>query len=206
MALYYTSPTRNLPDGYSFRGATLKDLPFIAVLFNQRHMISTNSQDLPIAEMRREWQSTQINPAIDVRVVLDQREHLIGYIEVWTTSGLGAHPWVWGCVHPDYEGRGIGTALLRWAEARVRLSMELLPSHLRVAPRFGAQHTLSTAPALCRALGWQPMRADEGIVPQAKNLTSAVRLLQAAGQAVNSAFDVYEKEIRPGDEFVPQAV
>jgi len=195
MALYQ-SPTRNLPEGYTFRGASINDIPIVAYLFNQRQSTSNGSGLFPMADMRNEWQTPKFNPAVDVRLVFDQREHLIGYIEVWTTAGLTAHPWLWGCVHPDYEGRGIGTVLLRWAEARVRLSSELVPANLRVAPHFGTQSTLKTAPALCEHLGWQPIITKHGIIPQARNLTSAARLVQPA----NSEYIVYEKEIRPGNE------
>lgn len=201
MALYYQSPTRNLPDGYSFHGATISDIPVIAYLFNQRQITFNGSRYTSVEEMRKEWQTPHFKPALDVRLVFDQREHLIGYIEVWTITGLGSHPWVWGCVHPDYEGRGIGTAMLRWAEARVRLAMELLPPWLRVAPRFGARHALKTAPALAEALGWQPVRGEEAILRQVKNLTSTLRLVGSA----ESDYDIYEKEIRPGDELIPEA-
>jgi GNAT superfamily N-acetyltransferase len=206
MALFYQSPTRNLPTGYTFRGATLNDIPVVAYLFNQRQLTFTNSGYNPIAEMRKEWQTQKFNPAMDVRLIFDQREHLIGYIEVWTTFGLTAHPWLWGCVHPDYENHGIGTALLRWAEARVRLAMEPLPENLRIAPRFGTQHILKTVPALCEALGWQIIHAEEGIIPQAKKLTSAAHLTQNANMHTNFAYDIYEKEIRSGDETFPEVV
>jgi GNAT superfamily N-acetyltransferase len=175
----------------------------IALLFNQRQMTTTVGGYATIDEMRREWQSSMIKPAIDVRLVFDRREQLIGYIEVWTTS-LGAHPWLWGCVHPDFEGRGIGTTLLRWAEARVRLSLEVLPQHLMLAPRFGTIHELKTAAALCAALGWQPVSEPEGLLPQVRGLASAVRLTHCEGS--RAGYDVYEKVIRSGDEFVPAAV
>lgn len=200
MALYYQSPTRNLPDGYTFRGATLSDIPVVAYLMNQRQITLPGGAAPSIAEMRQEWQTPHFTPALDVRLVFDQREHLAGYIEVWTDAGLGSHPWLWGCVHPNFEGRGIGTALLRWAEARVRLAMELLPPYLRVAPRFGARQAYKTAPALARTLGWQPVCADEAILPQVMHLTSTLLLVAGA------AYDIYEKEIRPGDDLIPVVI
>ncbi len=196
MALFYQSPSRNLPDGFTFRGATLNDIPVIAYLINQRQISYASAEFSAIEAMRKEWQSRHFNPAMDVRLVFDQREQLIGYIEVWTTIDMEAHPWLWGCVHPGYENRGIGTTLLRWAEARVLLAMDLLPRHLQVAPRFGTDHTLTTASALCQALGWKPVQAEESIVPQAKNLTSAMRLTQGLPGA--TVYDIYEKEIRSG--------
>jgi hypothetical protein len=198
MALFYQSPSRNLPDGYTFRGATLNDIPVIAYLINQRQISYSGTGFSAIEAMRQEWQSRHFNPAMDVRLVFDQREQLIGSFEVWTTIDMETHPWLWGCVHTGHENRGVGTTLLRWAEARVQLAMDLLPLHLRVAPRFGADHTLATASALCQALGWKQLRAEESIVPQAKNLTSAVRLTQ--GMPGTTVYDIYEKEIRSGTD------
>ena len=41
---------------------------------------------------------------------------MAGYIEVWTTAKPPVHRWIWGRVHPDYEGLGIGTWMLQWGE------------------------------------------------------------------------------------------
>jgi len=189
MALLYRSAIRNLPDGYTFRGATLHDAPEVAWLFHQRFMISDTDASSHAEKIRKEWQSFNFNPAMDVRLVLDQREHLIGYIEVWTALLPAMQPWLWGCVHPDFEGRGIGTALLSWAEARVRLALYILPAGQRVASRFGAPRALTTAQALCSALGW---RRSEPAQPL-KKTTGALQLLD------ESAYDIYEKELAAVD-------
>jgi GNAT superfamily N-acetyltransferase len=187
MALNYRSATRNLPDGYTFRGATLHDVPVVVYLFNQRQM--THSVPTQVEKVRQEWLTFNFNPAMDVRLIFDQREHLIGYIEVWTMQLASMQPWLWGCVHPDYEGRGIGTALLSWAEARVCLAMEMLPVDKRVAPCFGALHSLATVQALCEALGWQRTDQERAPVGPFKNKAGTLRLFDES-----SAYDVYQKE------------
>ncbi len=198
MAFFYQSPTRNLPAGYTFCGATLNDIPVIIYLLNQRKMCTPNACNFSYEEMRKEWQASKINPALDARLIFDQREKLAGYIEVWTADPLAAQPWLWGCVHPDYEGRGIGTALLRWAEERVRLAMEILPNNLRVAPHFSILKTLDKAPALCQALGWQLFNQERNSAAPVKRWLIAMRLAQHTGMLTRSAYDVYEKEIRSG--------
>jgi GNAT superfamily N-acetyltransferase len=184
MALFYRSAIRNLPEGYSFRGATLQDVPMVVQLFHLRQ--TGGSAGPQVEEVRQEWQTLKFNPAMDVRLILDQREHLIGYIEVWS---MLAQPWLWGCVHPEYEGHGIGTALLSWAEARVRLALDVLPAGQRFAPRFGAPHALTSAQALCAALGWQYTGMVSSPAKLLKKTTGALRLLE------HSAYDVFEKEM-----------
>ena len=188
MALLYQSPTRNLPEGYSFRGATLNDVPIVVYLFNQRQMTNTAINNCSIEAIRHEWQTQKFNPAMDVRLIFDPREHLIGYIEVWTTLNSPAHPWLWGCVHPDYEGRGIGTALLRWAEARIRLAMDQVPMSLWSAPRFSTL-PVQRAHELCESLGWRQIFPA---IAEIKKITGALRLPENAQRQ----YDVYEKDIK----------
>jgi GNAT superfamily N-acetyltransferase len=187
MALYLQSPTRYLPSGYSFRGADISDIPVIVYMLNQRQMKNTAQANSHADELRREWQSARFNPAMDVRMVFDQREMLVGYIEVWMN---GSHPWLWGCVHPNFEGRGIGSALLRWGEARVCLELERIPEDLRAAPRFGTL-PVQRAHELCEHLGWHSVPMDETVRQEVKKVTGALHLPENA----NLPYDVYEKDV-----------
>ncbi|GEM_PF-1329478 len=192
MALLHRSVTSYLPDGYTFRGATFYDAAEILYLFNQRQI--NGSAACHVEQIRQEWQATQFNPAMDVRLIFDPREHLIGYIEVWLQD---VQPWLWGCVHPDYEGRGVGTTLLCWAEARVRLAMDMLPNQQQLVPRFGAPHALENAQALCEHLGWQRAERQNPAARQAHKTTGALRLLNV--DEYSSTYDIYEKDMRKAD-------
>jgi GNAT superfamily N-acetyltransferase len=187
MALYHHSPTRYLPSGYTFRGANMYDVPSIVYLLNQRQMKNTNSASFHVEDFRREWQTPRLNPAMDIRMVFDPREMLVGYIEAWVS---GSHPWLWGCVHPDFEGRGIGSALLRWGEARVCLAMDSLPSALRAAPRFSTL-PVQRAHELCEHLGWHYVKASARLLQEARKVTGVLHLPENA----NLPYDVYEKDI-----------
>ncbi len=174
MALLHQSPTRYLPGGYTFRGATLNDAASVIYLLNRR----LPQSGLRTEDLRHEWQATRFNPGMDVRMVFDPREYLVGYIQVWMTEN---NPVLWGCVHPDYEGRGIGTALLSWGEARVRLAMEIQPLSLWSVARFSTL-PVQRAHELCESLGWQQAPSVE----IASHLSELVRL--------NG--NIYEKHIR----------
>lgn len=187
MAPYHHSPIRYLPSGYIFRGADVNDVPVIVYMLNQRQMRLIGNASFRAEDFKREWQSENFNPAMDVRMVFDQREMLVGYIEVWMS---GSHPWLWGCVHPDFEGRGIGSALLRWGEARVYLELERMPVDLRAAPRFSTL-PVQRAHELCENLGWHSVQVDEGVRQEAKKVTGALRLPENA----DLPYDVYEKDL-----------
>lgn len=187
MALSQHSPTRYLPSGYSFCGATLNDVPTIVYLLNQRQMKNTGSASFQIEAFRREWQTPHFNPAMDTRMVFDQREMLVGYLEVWVS---GSHPWLWGCVHPDFEGRGIGSALLCWGEARVCLELDRIPAALRTAPRFST-FPVPRAHELCEHLGWHSVPVDDQVRQETKKVTGALHLPENA----NLQYDVYEKDL-----------
>ena len=181
MAPCYQSPTRYLPDRYTFYGASTEDLPMIVYLLNQRQFspVPFHAEDL-----RHEWQAAHFNPAMDVRLVFDPREYLVGYIQVsWDKD----QPFLWGCVHPDYEGRGIGSALLSWGEARVRFALDDAWVSPWSAPRF-ATLPLQRAHELCETLGWTQIQPKK---KEMKRVTGALHLPDEARQTV----DVYEKSI-----------
>jgi GNAT superfamily N-acetyltransferase len=181
MAPYYQSPTKYLPDRYTFYGATLNDLPMVVYLLNQRQ---TASAAFRVEDLLREWQSPRFNPAMDVRLVFDPREYLVGFIQVSMEDGRS---FLWGCVHPDYEGRGIGSALLSWGEARARLALDSLPVSQWSAPHFAALPA-PRAHELCEALGWQQITPPQ---KEMKRVTGALHLPEDANRVV----DVFEKAI-----------
>jgi len=181
MALYHHSPTSYLPGGYTFRGATLSDLASIVYLLNQRQLTETAFR---ADGFRQEWQSRRCNPALDVRLVFDPREVLVGYLQFWMDDN---HPMLWGCVHPAFEGRGIGSALLRWGEARARLALDQFPVSLWTAPHFSTL-PVQRAHELCEHLGWQQIRPQKAEI---KKVTGALHLPETA----DLQYHVYEKAI-----------
>lgn len=178
---HYLSPRQFLPDRYTFYGASFQDLPAIVNLLNQRHICSAA---FSVEELRLAWQSPNFSPAMDARLVFDPREHLVGLIQVWMDE---ARPLLWGCVHPDYEGLGIGSALLTWAEARVHLALDSLPVDAWFAPHFVAL-PVQRAHELCETLGWQQITPPQ---KEMKRVTGALHLPENANRAVI----VFEKAI-----------
>lgn len=128
-----------LPEGFTVRGATLADAGAATEMFNVWMQRIAGQDDLADANILREdWETPQFDPERDIRLVFSPKGQLVGYIEVWTTSKPPVHPWIWGRVHPDFGGLGIGTALLTWAEEHASRVLPDLEPDLRFAPRTGS--------------------------------------------------------------------
>lgn len=112
----------NLPPGFTWRPATLEDVGAAVDLFNlaDREFLAPGApgwhrQD----ETRSEWTEPGFDPQTDTVLVFDDQARLVGYQEAFTTPPH-VRAIVWGRVHPDYRGAGLGSALVEWGEQRAR--------------------------------------------------------------------------------------
>lgn len=88
------------------------------------------------AELEREWKSPGFELERNAWVVETSEGQIVGYEEF---NDRHAHASLMGdgYVHPDFHGRGIGTAMLRALEVRAREEMKLAEPDLRVFVRNG---------------------------------------------------------------------
>ncbi len=128
-----TTTEYTLPDGYIIRGATLDDLPDAVAMFNacSRQLIGTD--EVTLDNYRHEWEIPLLNLSEDVKVVIAPDGELVACQELWDLFDPHTRINTWGRVHPAHQGRGIATALLRWAEERARKSIPHAPEGARVA-------------------------------------------------------------------------
>lgn len=151
-------PKASLPAGFHIRPATMEDMESTVELLNAfaRHYLDV--EDCTVDETRVEWQTPGFCLETNTRLVFSPAGTPVGYIEVWDIANPPVHPQIWGRVHPDYEGLGIGTYLMAWAEARARQAIARVPEGARVALRTGAEHSVEPARRLYLKLGWTLIR------------------------------------------------
>ena len=85
--------------------------------------------DTPKEEFAVDW--AEMDHANDVRLAVEPDGRIVGYANCTGEgqfSGIDAE----GYVHADHEGRGIGTALIRWTEQRAADFVALAPEGTRV--------------------------------------------------------------------------
>jgi len=151
----------SLPDGFTVRGATLEDLEPALELYNRWAQSVIHENEITDTEaVRNEWVSPGFDPADNIHLVFAPEGEMVGYVEVWTTAKPPIHPWIWGRVDPRYEGLGIGTYLLTWAEERAKKALDEVPAEFRFAPRVGTFQQAEGSKSLFENMGYQRIRTS----------------------------------------------
>jgi len=150
-----------LPAGFTVRGATLEDVDASIEMYNLWAQRTIGEDEIADAEaVRNEWVSPDFDPAEDIRLVFAPDGKLVGYIEVWITARHSVHPWIWGRVHPDYSGLGIGSWMLAWAEEHAKRALDKIPVDLRFAPRIGIYNQATESQKLFEDFGYHYIRSS----------------------------------------------
>ncbi len=102
----------SLPDGFEVRSATDADAAAVTELARAAEHAVLGVSVLTEGDIRDWWRVTV--PSKNVWLI-HGNERLAAAATLWPQ---GDAPNVWGDVHPDFAGRGLGTALLELAEAR----------------------------------------------------------------------------------------
>ncbi|MCB9452199.1 MAG: GNAT family N-acetyltransferase [Anaerolineaceae bacterium] len=148
-----------LKEGYIVRPASLDDVEAATNLMNvcSQKMTGTNEHD--VDETRVEWELPDWNLTDSTRVVFAPNGELVGYIEVWANAPVPVNVWVWGRVHPDYEGEGIATHLMTWAEERACEAIDRVDPDLQVIMSAGTPSTYAPAHHLLAGYGLTKTRS-----------------------------------------------
>jgi len=150
-----------LPEGFTARGASIDDVESAMALFNRWSNSFIGRDDFTDpSSIRNEWETPGVDLHEDTRLVFAPNGDLAGYVEVWTTSHPTVHPEIWGRVDPMYEGRGIGTWMLQWAQGRALQALRRIPAELRFAPRLGIYRQAEQAKKLFTEMGYQHIRSS----------------------------------------------
>jgi mycothiol synthase len=146
----------NLPDGYVARGATREDLDQLVELVGAGERHDFGTADPARGEILYDWGRVGFDLARDARFMVAPGGVIAGYGQV-VAYDPSVQVLSWVHVHPEQRGRGIGHALLGWAEDHAK---EKLVAGSSAPFRTSAPAGDLAARALLRQHGFTHVRSD----------------------------------------------
>jgi mycothiol synthase len=120
---------------FRLRPAQMDDLDAVVTLINNSGLDQEGRELVNAQDIAGDWNmpSFKLDSATRVAELSDGR--IIGYVEIWDTDAVPVQNFVWARVDPGYEGQGIGTELMSWAESRLQKTVQRVPKDARVVFR-----------------------------------------------------------------------
>jgi mycothiol synthase len=148
-----TNETVKLPDHFLVRPVIMDDLETAVEMFNICAVDEIGRADVPLDGIRNEWTLLDFDLDTSTRAVFTPEGQIVGYVEVWDLHEVPSRIYIWGRVHPNYQGQGIGSYLMQWAENRARQAMPRVPADARVSCQASCASSYEPARQLLQSLG-----------------------------------------------------
>jgi GNAT superfamily N-acetyltransferase len=147
-----------LKAGFHFRSANSSDIPAISELLNLYWEPLVGMRKFTPADLTTQYNLPGFILADSVRLIQSQSGQLVGVMQVFDVDNPPVHPNVGGCVHPDFERQGFGSALIEWGEARARQAISRVPDELRVTMAMNSEPGHQPTVRLFEKMGLQSER------------------------------------------------
>jgi ribosomal protein S18 acetylase RimI-like enzyme len=108
--------------------------------------------------LKTDWTLPEVDLERNFRMVTTQNGRTVGYMELWDTNEPLVKAWAWGRTHPEFEGLGIGTYLMDWAEKQARQAIVKAPENARFSMESGTPSKCRQAHELLQNQGMQLKR------------------------------------------------
>ena len=118
---------------YTVRPFTLQDSDALADLYNDYSVAATGAIDLSREDMHEDMQEPGLNLETDTLLLEDENGRIHAAMMVLASADLPVRPMAWGAVHPDFEGRGMGSFLMEWSRERCMQYLEKIPQDARLS-------------------------------------------------------------------------
>jgi mycothiol synthase len=144
------------PSDYTVRAPTMDDTRAVYELAAAYSIAVSGDIDFTLEEIRWYWEERVANLASDALVIFSVEGQLVAEADV--ARRAPEQLWCYANVHPQHWGRGLGTYLLRWTEARMCQWAVDAPTGAEVTARQEISSRDASAVVLLEANGYAPVR------------------------------------------------
>jgi mycothiol synthase len=168
-------------------------------LIHASELAETGASDMSVEELLDDWHSLDL--AEEAVAVVAPDGTIAGYADVINRSFVTVS--VYGYVHPDFRGLGLGAYLVAWGETWTRERMPNAPEDARVVVQHYVNSANEAAQRLLKSLGYAPVRGvyvmetelDEAL-PQPHWPAGISMRTFVPGQDERAAFEAIEDAFR----------
>jgi len=143
-----------LPKGYTMREPAREDAEAVTALISACQIADTGASDMSVEEMLDDWHTLDL--AEEAVIVTAPDGQIAAYADVFNRSFVIVS--VYGYVHPDYRGVGIGSYLVAWEERWTRDRMPQAQENARVVVQHYINSANEGARRLLEGSGYTPVR------------------------------------------------
>lgn len=146
------------------RAATTADAEAVASIIEATQLAETGKADMSVEEVLADWES--IDLAEEAVVVTAADGTVVACADIVNRSYVSVS--IYGYVHPEQRGHGIGSALVHWGERWARDHMDLAEAGARIVAQHYLHSSNEAARQLLEASGYVAVR---GVYTMETNLT-----------------------------------
>jgi mycothiol synthase len=143
-----------LPEGYTTRAPGREDAGAVAALIHASELADAGASDMSLEELLDDWHPLDL--AEEAVAVVAPEGTIAAYADVINRSFVTVS--VYGYVHPDFRGLGLGAYLVAWGERWTRDYMPQAPEDARVVVQHYVNSANEGARRLLEGSGYTPVR------------------------------------------------
>jgi mycothiol synthase len=143
-----------VPEGFATRAPEREDAEAVAAVIYASELADTGASAMSVEELLDDWHSLVL--AEEAVAVVAPDGNIAAYADVINRSFVTVS--VYGYVHPDFRGLGLGTYLVAWGERYTRERMPNAPENARVVVQHYVNRANENARRLLESSGYAPVR------------------------------------------------
>jgi GNAT superfamily N-acetyltransferase len=146
-------------NGYVIRPPVADDIPGIIALINAHSQVVEGVDETNPEDYAQMWQRPGYDGAADSRIAVAPNGAIVGVVHAFSYAPH-VRNWQWTRIHPAHWGRGLGSHLTVWGEARIAEHFPAAPESARVTVTTGIPTTHQPGTAVLTGLGYHAIRGS----------------------------------------------